>query len=401
MLLCFWIVVLCTFIFVLYNIYKVYCGKTYKVFFDKSSTTFNFVESLVLIIKKKISNLPAVEYECDYSVFCSMGLKQIPVYVVDKNKIGNSHLKLYKSALEQLDTPINFVVLNGAITVLNPKINTILLDKSKISVQQFALLNILNVNRLILQKPQQLSPMQNTFARNSSIADYGNVENLSCQFVSPSFFACIKKGEKYKLDLPHSYYNYMTKGKRNKLVVQNIFGQKLLETVGSFSCELIKDQLFFTATKNDTINLYPRYSSYGEEILKLLNFTLSTEKYGKEIDSLWANAQKQFLSNIFACEKKVKGVNVANLKTFFKVSDLRKNYFNDYVFLLKELFGIRVAGGVLVVNPCELIDFDFDINYSLDGTDYVVKYSHISGEKVKLNYVGHKLGHQDDYVFGF
>lgn len=405
MLVCFWIVILCTLCFVLINIYKMYFGTTYKVFFDKKCSKFDYEDCLANIIKRKLDHLPKVDFLVDKDVFLSLNLERCPVYIVDKNKIGNTHLKLYKTVLEKLNTPINFVVLGGNFEIDNHKINVVNVDKSSLSVQQFSTLNILNVNK---KEKKQIKSVNNfgnlTFdSKNSKTKYFDNEHNqlLCSSYDNVNFYSKVDKGKLYQFDLPQPFYNYIIKGKKNKIEVYDIFGQKVIAIVGSFVANMQDSSLKIRATKDNTLELTPYYSSIGKNNLKLLGFNLTTQKFQKEMQNLYIKAKEHLLVQPFVCEEKTEGVNVTDLKTYFRVAVLRKNYFDAYMFLLKKIFGIKIVDDVLIVNPTSLIDFDFDIGYTLDGLDYLVKYSHISGEKVRLNYVGHKIGHQDDYVFGF
>ena len=414
MLLCFWVIILCTLGFVVYNLFKVYGGKAYKVFYDKHYNNFNYSKILCDIIDKKISALPQVEFFINKDAFTSLKLNFAPVYVVDKNKLGQSHLKIYQSALEKLKQPINFVILNGKIVVSNPKVNVVTLNKNDITKQQQSLLNILNCNiyadKNIFNQCKVTTTSHNNKNTLSNQQSYYNIsssnfcenEILVCEQLSKNLFvAKVKKGVEYRMSLPKAFYNHLQKGQKNNVSIFNVFGEKIVEIKGMFSCECIDHALQIRPSKDCLLNIIPHFSDRATKVLSLLNFCITTNKYNQEIQLLRDKAIKQMSNNIFECENMVEGFSVENIKTFFKVANLRKSYFNDYIFLLQEVFGIKLNQNVLLVNPNHLIDFDFDINYTLNGTDYVVKYSHINGEKVKLNYAGHKLGHQDDYVFGF
>lgn len=415
MLLCFWVTILCTFGFVIYNLFKVYGGKTYKVFYDKQNNHFEYDNMLCKIIGKKISMLPKVEFFVNKDTFVSLKLNFSPVYVVDKNKLGQSHLNIYQSALENFNQSINFVVLNGRIVVDNPKINVVILNKDDITQQQQSLLNILNCNiyankntPIHSDKTKLISSNADNMLSNSHCfydADNPNncqYETFACEQLSNCLFVSkIKKGVVYQMQLPKAFYNYLQKGQKNNVTIFNIFGEKLVELKGMFACNCINQTLIIKPSKDCLLNIIPHFSNKAKQVLLLFNFCINASKFNQEIQLLRDRAIKQMSNNIFECENVIKKFSFENLKTFFKLTNLRKNYFNDYMFLLKEEFGIRLNQDVLLVNPSHKIDFDFDINYSLNGTDYVIKYSHISGEKVKLNYAGHKLGHQDDFVFGF
>ena len=87
--------------------------------------------------------------------------------------------------------------------------------------------------------------------------------------------------------------------------------------------------------------------------------------------------------------------------TFFKVSSLRKNYFNDYIFLLKNIFGIIITNSIIVAKPMLILQDDFSIEYDWEGEVMKVEFKKLTDDEVKLNYVGHKMGQKDKYVFGF
>ena len=387
MLIVFWCVVGSLFAVVSCIIAKTYFSKTSKVFFTKTKQQFNIEKTLLEILMRKIQNLPEVQFFVNLERFTALGLIYAPVYVLDKKKLGQTHIDLLARVFEKINAFLNLVIINGVVQVTNPKINLVILDKNKISYEDRAMLNILNTN--INHSHKQV---------NSTMC-----ESLDFDFDMDSLIAVanIEKGVMTQIVLPKPYYNYLMKGKRNSVGIYDIFGQNLAKFKGSFIADLKHDKLLIKPTKNSKLQCEINLKEEDKIKLELLNFQIVCENFSKEIEQLRYNAMLELNKNLFVAKGETRKIKVKDLKTFFKLTNLRKNYFNDYQFLLKYIFGLRLNGDILSASPSQLIDFDFSVKYRYKSKDYTVNYSHIDGDKVKLNYVGHKLGHNEDYVYGF
>lgn len=384
--------------------------KIHKKFFDKKYKKINLNEIILKIIKNKIKNMPKINEKIDYFAFLSLNLKLFPIFVINKNKLGENYLKLYKNIFEKLNNKINLVVLNGKIKLDNPNINVVCLNENKLNLKQMYILNLLNVNRRNIKScDTQNIGFSNKYVVNNleliGQAGQKNVQDFDAHSLELTkeenrFVANVVKGKIYKLELPAPFYNYLILGKRQR-VITNIFGQEIAKIVGSVQLiECNKDVIILTH-KNSKIEITPHYSKNAQDKMDLLKFDIVAEEIDIFIKKLKENAIKSTNNKIFVAENNVVGFQCKNIYDFFKVSNMRKNYFNDYIFLLKNVFGLKIQNDILSVNPKPMIDFDFSIHYVLDGVDYVVKYSQAESENVRLDSVAHKLGHQDDFVFGY
>ena len=111
----------------------------------------------------------------------------------------------------------------------------------------------------------------------------------------------------------------------------------------------------------------------------------------KAIDELCFNPLQRFTNS---------KMNVHNLKEFFKLVKLRKHYLSDYLYLVKNIFGIKVSNNTLVSYPYRFIKEDYVIKYKFKDEEYTVNFSsNLSNEKKTLYGVGHKIGGKDKFVY--
>lgn len=122
--------------------------KIYKKFYDKKYEKININEIISKIIKNKIKNMPKTNEKISFSEYFSLKLKFFPIFVINKNKLGENYLKIYKNIFERFDEKINLVVFNGEINIDNPNINVVCLDEHKLNLRQKYMLNLLNINRV-------------------------------------------------------------------------------------------------------------------------------------------------------------------------------------------------------------------------------------------------------------
>lgn len=365
--------------------YKNNQEKLYKNYYDKKYKNININKIMLKIITNKLNSYPKINYKIDKKYFYSINLRLFPTYVVDKNKLGENYLKIYKNAIESLKININFVVLNGKVSIKNKNINCVCLDKQRLDFGQEYILNLLNVNKKITNNKQtDIDTETLTFERNGD-----------------NYYGDIKNGHVYALGLPTPYYNYLIWGKKNKTKIMNIFGEEIASIFGFYDVVYVGKDIFIEATKNTKIKLISRCSEDDIQKMSLLSLNISADKINKNMAKLKSKAIDLINKNPFALKWDMSTIKCENIDNFFKLSFMRKNYLNDYVFLLKNIFGVKIENGVLFVKPQKMIDFDFSIRYIQNGDEYEVKYSNDYNSTTRLDCVGHKLGHRDNYVLGF
>ena len=309
-----------------------------------------------------------------------MGLVDAPVYVLDVKKIGFVHLKLIINSLQLSRVHFNLVLINNRFLVPRQinNINIVLLKS--INYHKMCLLNQININKCISLKSEDESVY-----KESKFVNCGDL----------NFFVRLKRGE-YKFVLPQQTFGYIIE----RHTVLNAFGDKFIEFNSNVDFKVIRNCLYLKALKETEVKLRIYYDDEIKENLELLYFDIVDCECESKIKDLKNRALEEFLLNPFNVLE-VKSFKIGSIEQFFRLIKLRKQYLNDYLFLLKNFFGMRLVKGILKANPNELIKSDFCIKYKLYGQEFKVCYSNSKTDKVKLSYVGHKLGSKDNFVYSF
>ena len=351
------------------------------------------VQVLKKIIEKKLCKPIESVGVVSKEKFFNLNLIYAPVYVIDAKKLGSSHLHLYKKAIEIIKQKINFVILDGVITTNNEIVNVVNLKTANLSFEDFSLLNKLNVNKRMVKLKNDL-----TIDKNDKMIDKNDF--VSTAFVDSVGIIKVSRKTNFTLNLPYNCFGFLIKGKRNKISIFNIFGEKIYEISGKFSAKTNYTTIDFCVTTPNSIVVSFNKDDL-KEIMQLLSFNLKFDQYNKEINNLKQKAIEELNNNFFTIESELKFFNVENLKDFFKIANLRGKYFNDYLFMITKIFGVSINNGILNVKPNNFIQQSFMISYSLNGEEYNVQYTNQAYDKVKLSRVGHKIGVKEKFVYDF
>ena len=353
---------------------------------------FSCVQSLAKMIEKKLNNQVEISSFLPKERFFSLGLIYAPIYVINAKNVGCTHLKLYQKAFELIRQKVNCVIIDSEIKVDNPNINVVSLKSDKIGLIDISILNKLNINRNGLK---QYIPNYEKYVM------LDKNEKISASFCYD--YGIIKAEDKtnFNFYLPKDAFGYVFKGKRNKIAIFSIFGERIIELVGSFSAEASGNKINLSVNKSN--NIMVRFNSIGKEkeVLNLLNFDIKHNDFSEDIEKLKVRAIEELNKNFFLIFKTLKSFEIKNLTDFFKVVNLRQNYYNDYILLVKKIFGLSIKNSVLNANPMPIVQQDFSVSYMLNGENYEVKYSMVEDGGVKLSRVGHKLGMKENFVYNF
>lgn len=373
----FFCAVIATGVFILIKLKNI---KNNKIIFKINKLNkINIKNILKELINKKINNKIKLFNFLNKNIFLNLNLIYAPVYLVNAKRLGEVHLNLFKQALEEIDKKINFVVLDGVIKIKNKNVNVVSLMCKDLSYEELALLNSLNINKKIEgeEKEQECELLNYSF----------NIKGLHIE-------AEINNGE-YKLMLPQDCYGYFLNSKK----IYNVFGELMAEIKTDAKIRLIDNFVYIKSNKLDCFEMRIKHDEKVLNAFRLFEFDLKYTNFQTQIDRLKQKAINELNQNPFVCSNFYTRMNVDNLSSFFKLAFLRKNYFNDYIFMLKELFGLRLQNDVLNVKPCACVKDDFEIEYYVMNEKFKVKYCINNTSKVSLYSVGHKLGVNKDYVF--
>lgn len=359
----------------------------FKIFkAKKSDCKFNIRKIIANIISKKLCTTISLTNSINKKHFESLVLINEPVYVLDVKKIGQTHLKLVLTALRYIKRRFNLVLVNVEdYKIAYSKIdlvNIVKLNSSELDYKTMCLLNCLNVNKQMKTK-QDL---------------YYDFELKSFQFDVNNFTAktnLVQKGV-YKLKLPRSCFGYILN--KTKTQVCNVFGDVFLEFKPKVNIKLIGNEIYLRTNKAVELTFKIYYDNSTLTDFMLLKFNVCMGEYTKKIQSLKAKAFEQLNTNPFIVS--YENFTAGNLDSFFKLAFLRKQYLNDYINLLKNVFGLSVKNGVLRSVPSAVINSDFSVKYKIESEEYEVNYTLKSTDKIKLFYVGHKLGTKDKFIYG-
>ena len=382
MIFLFFLLVICFCVFKL----LVLKDKDKHIFFKVSK--FNVKSTILNIVKSKLNKVITLSAYIDKIVFDKLGLIMAPVYVLDVKKIGIIHLKIFLNAIKNIDREFNLVLINsGEINIKSfGNVNIVLLTEKKLDYKVISLLNMLNVNKDVKHGERELR------------CDY-ELNNFKIDFERMESAVTFNKGV-HKLVLPYVCFGYITKANKSTQIC-DAFGKALIEINRRLNVKLFNNKVYISVNKKtETIwKFYLQEKSLKN--LQLFNFDIEINEFVDSILWLKERAIDEFCKNP-SKEVAESRVNVKNLKDFFKVVKLRKQYLGDYLYLLKNIFGLRVCNDILNSYPCEFISEDYVIKYWLEGEEYCVNFSSNSSKDNKTLYgVGHKIGVKDKFVYGF
>lgn len=345
----------------------------------------SLVDTLVSTINMKVKTNMARGKFVPLNVYNTLGFVDAPVYLIKGRDFNFGHMNLYRKALEKIDYKLNVVIIDKKIKINNKNINLIIKNSKLLKYDEISMINALNINYKI----------------EKSKKDKINLEKLKVELGENSFTFNAQKGEVKELILPQSTYGYCLEKKKNLVIVYDVFKTEILELSGYVKANIISNKLILNITKNSKIFIKLNLTENELKIIEILKLNIKCEKYQKNIEKLKENAILSLKNNIFLIKNKINNIKINNLSKFFKLTNLRKNYLNDYLFLIKNIFGISINNFILMARPTEVIDNDFSIEYDWGGEVRMVNFRKQSGDEIHLNYVGHKMGQVDKCVFGF
>lgn len=351
-------------------------------------TKFDIKSTILNIVKSKLNKVISLSTCIDKLVFDKVGLIVAPVYVLDVKKIGIIHLKIFLNAIKNIDKKLNLVLINS--DKVNVKsfgnVNIVLLTEKKLDYNVISLLNMLNVNKDVKYGERELK------------YDY-ELKNFTIDFECVRSAVTFNKGV-HKLVLPYVCFGYITKVNKSTQVC-DAFGKVLIEINRKLNVRIFNNNLYISVNKK-TETIWRFYlQEKALKNLQLFNFDIEINEFANSILWLKEKAIDELCENPLK-EVSESRVNVKNLKDFFKIVKLRKQYLGDYLYLVKNIFGLRVCNDILNSCPCEFITEDYIIKYRLEGEEYCVNFSSNSSNDNKTLYgVGHKIGVKDKFVYGF
>lgn len=377
-------------IFFVVNIFKT---KTellgFKIFkAKKGDCKFNMSKIIANTISKKLCTNISLTTSIDKKHFESLGLINAPVYVLDVKKIGITHLKLIFSSVKYVKQKFNLVLLNVdnyKITQFKDDfVNIVKLSVSELDYKTICLLNCLNVNKQTKFKNQDCS--YDFELKNFSF----NINNFTVKT------NLVEKGV-YKIKLPTTCFGYILN--KTKTQVCNAFGDVFLDFEQKINIKLVGNNIYFKTNKEINLTFRIYYNNSITADLMLLKFGVCMSEYASKIEALKTKALKELNTNPFITISNEKFY-ADSLNSYFKLAFLRKQYLNDYILLLKNVFGLSLSNGILRCCPSTLINSDFSVKYEIDSEEYEVNYTFNATDKIKLSYVGHKIGTKDNFVYG-
>ena len=128
---------------------------------------------------------------------------------------------------------------------------------------------------------------------------------------------------------------------------------------------------------------------------------IKLEGYEKEFNDLREKAKNELDYNFFIIGNKIEKISLSNMKDFFKCANMRKQFFNDYMFLVSSVMGVKINNSILTANPMSFVKGDFVIKYNFNNEIIEIKFSKTDENLVKLNHIGHKIGVKDNFVYGY
>lgn len=375
----------------LVTIYRVSTSpnKTNPVFY--LSGEINIVNNLCSLIRFKVRTNKIKGNWVNKKDFLSLGLIEAPVYVIKGNTLNDAHLKLYQKAIEKIDFKLNIIILDKTLKIKNKKINLISKNLKKLTYKEISLINSLNINFF--------SP--NKTKRYDATNLIEESKNLDLNFNEEGFEFKLDCGKGVFFKLPNTPFNYSLTKTNKELRVFNVFGDEIMRLIGDVNGELNERIMKIKSNKNTILKIYLKLNKNQINNLNLLKIKINYEKYQKYIDKLKENAILYLKSNIFLIKNELLNIKINNLNSFFSCVNLRKKYFNDYLFLVKNIFGIAITDCVLTAKPSSFIDEDFSIEYEWQGEIKKVEFKKTPDDMIKLSYVGHRMGLDKKFVFGF
>lgn len=377
----------------LVTIYKISTvqEKTNYVFYLKDKT--DIVNSLSSLMRFKVKNNKIKGNWINKKDFLSLGLVEAPVYVIKGNALNDSHLKLYQKAIEKIDFKLNIIILDKNLKIKNKNINLIAKKSKKLTYKEISLINSLNIN---------FSSPNKTFVGNSDFPNFVRTDkNLEFNLNEGIFEFALECGKCLPIKLPDTPFNYSFTKRKNELKVFNVFKDEIMQMTGDISGELNGQIIQIKSNKNTILKIDLKLDKNKINNLNLLKIKINYKKYQKYIDKLKENAILSLKNDIFLIKNELFNLKINNLNSFFNCVNLRKNYFNDYLFLIKNIFGIAINDCVLTARPSSFVDEDFSIDYEWQGETKRVEFKKSPDDMVKLSYVGHRMGLDKKFVFGF
>lgn len=352
--------------------------KTFKA--TKTKQNFDILNIICKLVEKKLKQGINLSTFIDKQLFYNLKLIYAPVYVLDVKRIGVTHTKLFLKAVSKLNKQFNLVLINldNLNIVCTAKCNVVTLTSNQLNYKTLCLLNNLNVNK---------SFNFNNVNKNYDFA----IKNFNVNLDDFNADVILDIKGRYKLSLPINPLGYIAT-KNKTLCICDCFGEVFTEIEPKVNIKIIDNNLYIKINKPTTLKFKLYLKESVKNDLKLFTFDILIKGFSEKIKWLKQKAVEELNSNPFIL-KDFSKIKINNLTNFFKLATLRKQYLNDYLYLLKNIFGLTLNKDILNVYPNHFIQQDFSIKYVMNGEEFEVNYTFEVNDKVKLLYVGHKLGY--------
>ena len=372
-----------------------------KIFKLKNEyTKISCVQVLSNLINKKLRRTIYPQNFISKTKFNSLNLIVAPVYLINGGRLGDVHLKFYAKALERINQPMNLVLLDGDIKINNEKINVVYLKSNALNYETLAIINQLNVNKYENLNHKKTLEIVGNFNETISLKDIDE-KNIWLDILNQKAKVRISESCNLKIDLKINPFNYIMKGKANKVAVFDIFGEKVVEIFGRFKAELHDFVLLLKVVSACELVFNFNYKHDILENLKLLDYEIEYEANLESMKKLKQRALTEIKHSFLNVNDEISKFKFKDLNEFFKITNLRKNYLNDYIYLLKHIFGLNIKNGILTAKPIHLVENRFTVSYILNEEKFDVKFVSAGEDSIKLNHVGHKLGVKEKFVYNF